>query len=165
MTLRARRGIALAIAMFALVTVAALVHAIMMPAIALRRAAVRAGTHSAAESLAERAIGDAMASADAGAWRAMAIGSERYRSITPPSDLPHVPPGASAGDVRVRRIAESIWFVEANVAVQAATAPVTARRTLFLELRSDTARSSAGRTSRRSFRTPGRATGRRPPRA
>lgn len=148
MSLTSRRGAALAVALFALVVVAALANAIIGPAIAYRRAAVRSTAFQSAESLTESTIAEVVGTWSATRWRGLELGRPwEQRTAAGSADLPRAPFGSGIVDLRVIRIGETIFLLVVESSVGALDAPVAARRTLFLELRSDSVRPAPALTS------------------
>lgn len=132
MTLRARRGMALAVAIFALVAVAALVHATVAPAVAHRRAVSRLVAFQQAETRAERAVAGVLREWSPERWRAMPVGA--VVDHAQPADAP-APASGAVTTLRVARLSRSIFLLRAEASMTAANVPVVARRVLFLELR------------------------------
>lgn len=136
---RVRRGAALAVALFALVAIAALVHAVIAPAIGHRAAMARSLAHHAAQSYAERAVGEVVSAWSPERWRALAVGDAWEGRHEPAVGLPGAPPGAATVQVSAVRIARSTFLLLVQATVRAADAPAAARRALFLEQLPDSA--------------------------
>lgn len=143
--LRSRRGVALAVAMFALVAIAALAQAIIAPVIAHRRATTRLAVHHHAESAVERTIVDVLGTWSVARWEQIPVGGEwLVDGLSPPWN--------AAVQARVDRRSGTIFLLTASVTVPATQAPVTAIRTVTLELRRMAAEPAAALTAGASVR-------------
>ena len=136
----------MAVALFALVAIAALVQAIIAPVIAHRRATTRLAVHHHAESAAERAIADVL-----GAWTASRWQQIPAAGVWLSNDrLP--PPWNATVQTRVDRHSGTIFLLTATATVPTTPAPVTASRTVTLELRRMAAEPAAALTAGGSVR-------------
>lgn len=156
LTLRSRHGVALAVALFALVAIAALAQAIIAPVIAHRRATTRLAVHHHAESTVERAIADVLGTWSVARWEQIPVGGEwLLDGLSPPWN--------AAVQVRVDRRSGAIFLLTASASVPTTPAPVTATRTLTLELRRMSAEPAAALTAGGSVRFGGAGTVRSDP--
>lgn len=141
-----RRGVALAVTLFALVAIAALVQAIIAPVIAHRSATTRLAVHHHAESAVERAIGDVLGTWTVSRWEQIPAGDgwllEGRLS----------PPWIATVQTRVDRRSGTIFMLTATAAVPMTPTPVTATRTVTLELRRMSAAPAAALTAGGSVR-------------
>nr|MBA3889994.1 hypothetical protein [Gemmatimonadaceae bacterium] len=145
MTRRTRHGAALAIAMFALVTMAAIADAVLAPALASRRASRRLAAHAAAEAEAERALGAVVGEWAPSAWRALVSGHE---SVTVRhAAASRIAASAISVQTRVRRLGPDVFWVAAMTRVPLADAPAAAHRSLLVELVRDSIRLPAALTA------------------
>lgn len=145
--MRARRGAALAVALLALLAVAALVQAIINPAIAHRRAVTRAAGHQAAESLVESAVATVLGERPASWWSELAIGASRHESGPVTAALPGAPTGSAEAWATTHRLTEGTFVVVAEARVRMLDHPVWARRVLFVERVVEAAPSLPGLTA------------------
>lgn len=144
--LRTRQGVALAVALFALVAIAALAQAIIAPVIAHQRATTRLAVHHHAESAVERAIADVLGTWTVARWEKIPVRGEWLL------DGPRSPPWNAAVYVRVDRRSETIFLLTASATVPTTPAPVTATHTVTLELRRMSAEPAAALTAGGSVR-------------
>lgn len=134
-----RRGAALAVALFALVTMGAIAHAVLQPAVASRQASRRIASHHRAASAAERAIADVLTHQPRRFWRELSPGALSRMPIRDSSASGAPDPGAARGTVRVIRLDSTLYAIDAEAMVPARDAPVTVRRGVFVEWRVDSA--------------------------
>lgn len=150
---RRRRGAALAIVLFALVTLGAVAHALVQPAVAGRRASRRIAAHHGAESASERAIANTLGLRPPAFWRTLGIG-EVSEEVT--TELLSASSVVSATvTVRVARLSESVFSVVVRATVPAPDASVTVRRSVLVELRRDPVRDVPALTSGGNVRLDG----------
>lgn len=128
---RARRGAALAVALFALVGIAAIAHAMLQPAVAGRRAARRTALQYGAESAVERALAEVVARPPS-QWHALSAGAQP--AVTSTAPLPGRAGVPVRLDVLVHRLNASVFSVVVDGRVGALDAPVSVRRSALLEL-------------------------------
>lgn len=134
MTLRARRGVALALMLFALVAIAAIAQAIVAPAIASHRAALRLTSQHAAESAVERTLATMVGSMRLADWDSGAV------DTTPRS---HTLTGVDRGaeltiTTQVRPVSVRVFSFGAIASLPLQQAPAAVRRTVLAERRTDT---------------------------
>lgn len=134
-----RRGAALAVALFALVTIGAIAQAVLQPAIANRRASRRLASQHLAESAAERAVGDVVATRPRRFWRGLTPGVPFHLAIPVDGASSNPEPGDARGSVQVTRLDSSVYSVVVEASVAAFDLPATVRRSLLLEWRTDSA--------------------------
>lgn len=127
--MNARRGVALATALFALVAIAALVHSIVAPAVAAQRAATTMALHHRLESAAERELADVAGGWGRSRWLALAVGESEVVT-SGQGDAPRI--------VRTStRHAPDVWQVAVEATAAGGDSRVVARRSVLLELRAD----------------------------
>lgn len=131
---RTRRGVALPLVLAALVVAGFLAHAMVTPALALRRASARDAAHRRAESTVERALASV-----AGGWR-----TRDFIRLRPGEAWSRSDPAVTIGVVRT---SSTTFRIVASSRVARPDAPVEARRVLFAELRGDSAVVDAALTS------------------
>lgn len=128
---RPRRGAALAVALFALVGIAAIAHAMLQPAVAGRRAARRTAVQYGAESAVERALAEVVARPPS-IWYALGAGAQP--AVTSGAPLPGRAGVPVRLDVLVHRLTSSVFSVVVDGRVGALDVPVSVRRSVLLEL-------------------------------
>ena len=140
---RPRRGAALAATLFALVAMGAIAQAILQPAVASRRASRRIASQHRAESAAERAIADLLAAQPRRFWRQLSPGIpiDMNGPLAPSAGSDG--PAAAAGTLRVTRLDSTVYAIAVEVSVAARDAPVTVRRSVLVEWRTDSASAPA----------------------
>ena len=134
MTARPRRGAALAIALFALVTIAALAHAVLAPSVASRRASRRTTAHHLAESAAEAAIAGIIGGWPTDRWQAIEVGGTVLATARASTGDP---PLIVNTESRVLRLDGSVFAVSVLAGAAQPDVPVAARRSVLVELRAD----------------------------
>lgn len=131
---RERRGAALAVALFALVTVGAIAQAILAPAVASRRASHRLASHFAAEAAAERMLAATVGGWPPAQWRSLPHDSDVVEESV--ERISTTDAARATVTLRVRRLSATVFSVVVSATVPAPDVPVAVRRSVLVELHS-----------------------------